>query len=121
MTIGLPERVTQDRVIALFRDELGYRTLGDWTDRTNNSNVEVDLLTAYLSGRGYSAVQIGRALYRLRLVEPVGALVADFRAGFAVSVAPAEVPLGKGAEPFFSCSFSSPAAMYLTWNASKIG
>ena len=67
MTIGLPERATQNRVIALFRDELGYRTLGDWTDRPNNSNVEVDLLTAYLSKRGYSAAQIGRALDRLRI------------------------------------------------------
>lgn len=67
MTIGLPERATQNRVIALFRDELGYRTLGDWTDRPNNSNVEVDLLTAYLSKRGYSSAQISRALDRLRI------------------------------------------------------
>jgi len=35
--VGKPERETQRRVIALFRDELGYRFLGDWatavTDR----------------------------------------------------------------------------------------
>ena len=65
-TIGQPERATQNRVIALFRDELGYRTLGDWTDRPNNSNVEADLLTAYLKRRGYNPAQIGRALDRLR-------------------------------------------------------
>ena len=33
-SIGQPERATQNRVIALFRDELGYRFLGDWADRT---------------------------------------------------------------------------------------
>jgi hypothetical protein len=30
---GQPERATQNRVIALFREELGYRYLGDWTDQ----------------------------------------------------------------------------------------
>ena len=39
-TIGKPERETQNRVIALFRDELRYRTLGDRTDRPSNSNIE---------------------------------------------------------------------------------
>lgn len=38
--IGQPERVTQKRVIALFRDELGYRYLGDWTHREDNSNID---------------------------------------------------------------------------------
>jgi len=46
MNIGQPERVTQNRVIALFRDELGYRYLGDWTDREGNSNAEEKLLAA---------------------------------------------------------------------------
>ncbi len=64
--IGQSERATQNRVIALFRDELGYRTFGDWTDRPNNSNIEIDLLSAWLAKRGYSAAQIGRSLDRLR-------------------------------------------------------
>ena len=63
--IGQTERVTQNRVIALFRDELGYAFLGDWSDR-NNSNVEESLLTANLERRGYSAAHISRALDRLR-------------------------------------------------------
>ena len=46
--IGQPERATQDRVIALFRDELGYRYLGDWTDRPDNRNIEEDILAAWL-------------------------------------------------------------------------
>ncbi len=41
--IGKPERATQNRVIALFRDELGYRYLGDWSDRASNSNIEEGL------------------------------------------------------------------------------
>ncbi len=35
--IGKPERVTQDRVIALFKNERGYTYLGDWADRADNS------------------------------------------------------------------------------------
>lgn len=35
--IRQPERATQDRVIALFRAELGYRHLGDWTDRAGKA------------------------------------------------------------------------------------
>jgi type I restriction enzyme R subunit len=65
-SIGQPERATQNRVIALFREELGYDYLGDWTDRSGNSNVEEKLLTAYLARCGYSAAQISRALDRLR-------------------------------------------------------
>lgn len=48
--IGKPERATQNRVIALFRDELGYRYLGDRADRSNNSNIEEELLGSYLRG-----------------------------------------------------------------------
>ncbi len=43
--IGQPERVTQNRVIALLRDELGYDTLGDWTDRDRTGNIGEGLLT----------------------------------------------------------------------------
>ena len=66
MNIGQSERATQNRVIALFRDEMGYRYLGDWTDRKGNSNIEEKLLTAYLTKCGYTAAQISKALYELR-------------------------------------------------------
>jgi hypothetical protein len=33
--IGKPERQTQERVNLLFQNELGYRNLGDWTDRAD--------------------------------------------------------------------------------------
>ena len=43
-----------------------------------------------------------------RPVQPVRAVFARRLAGLAVSVAPAEGPLGKDAETFFSCSSSRP-------------
>jgi type I restriction enzyme, R subunit len=64
--IGQPERATQNRVIALFREELGYRYLGDWTDRVGNSNIDEGLLDAYLKRCGYSPAQIQRAIDVLR-------------------------------------------------------
>jgi type I restriction enzyme, R subunit len=65
-TVGQPERATQDRVAALFRDELGYRYLGDWANRGGNSNVEEKLLTAWLTENGNTQAQISTALYKLR-------------------------------------------------------
>ena len=63
--VGQLERVTQNRVVALFRDELGYKYLGNWEDRAGNSNIEADLLRDYLSGRGYSETLITRAIREL--------------------------------------------------------
>ena len=51
-----------------------------------------------------------RALDRRRAAQPARAVRARLRAGRAVAVAPAEVPLGEGAEAFFSWSSSSPLA-----------
>ena len=64
-SIGQPECATQNRVIALCRDELGYRFLGDWTDRTN-SNIEEPLLSAWLAGTGVTPAQTAIALHKLR-------------------------------------------------------
>jgi type I restriction enzyme, R subunit len=66
MKIGKPERATQDRVIKLFSKKLGYEYLGNWEYRSGNSNIEEEHLTAYLSGNGYSKVQITNAIYALR-------------------------------------------------------
>ena len=60
------ERATQNRVITLFRQELEYRYLGDWSDRENNSNLEEGLLTKNLAKRGYSAALISGAFYKLK-------------------------------------------------------
>jgi type I restriction enzyme R subunit len=65
MTIGQPERATLNRVIALFRDELGYRYLGDWRDRDGNSNVEAHLLTPFLTRGGHTPAKINKAITAL--------------------------------------------------------
>ena len=64
--VGKPERETQNRIIALFRHELGYRYLGDWTDRDGNSNIETHLLSPFLTHSGYSPAQINSAITTYR-------------------------------------------------------
>ena len=51
--VGERRRKLQARVVDLFRDQLGYRYLGDWTDREGNTNVEPVLLRAWLRRQGY--------------------------------------------------------------------
>ncbi|MBX7168124.1 MAG: HsdR family type I site-specific deoxyribonuclease [Pirellulales bacterium] len=64
--VGKSERETQDRVLALFCQELGYRYLGNWCERAGNSNVEEALLTDWLRQRGYSQEHINKATYALQ-------------------------------------------------------
>ena len=64
--VGKPERATQERIIRLFREELGYRFLGDWTDRVGNSNVDEKLLSDWLRRRGVTQAQVSIALHKLR-------------------------------------------------------
>ncbi|MBU1626783.1 restriction endonuclease subunit R, partial [bacterium] len=65
-TVGQIERATQNRIVALFHDQLKYEYLGNWEDRPDNSNIEEPEIRKYLSGRGYSTTLISRALDKLR-------------------------------------------------------
>jgi len=66
MSIGQPERATQNRIIALFRDELGYDSLDNWHDRPDNSNIEESCLRSFLSRQGNSETLTAKALYELQ-------------------------------------------------------
>ena len=63
--VGSIERITQNRVVKLFQKELDYTYLGDWQEREGNSNIEEELLKSYLSRKGYTDVQISRAIFQL--------------------------------------------------------
>jgi type I restriction enzyme R subunit len=69
-TVGQREKKTQQRVVKLFCDMLGYRYLGNWEEREGvdgkgNRNIEMDLLRAWLKPQGHTDALIGKVLYEL--------------------------------------------------------
>ena len=64
--IGQRERLTQNRIVQLFRDKLQYSYLGNWEDRANNSNIEETQLRNYLRKSGNNDALINIALDKLR-------------------------------------------------------
>ena len=63
--INEAERVTQDRVLKLFQNELGYAYYGNLRDRINK-NIMEDILTAWLVRRGHSESLSERAVQELQ-------------------------------------------------------
>lgn len=113
-TVGKPERATQRRVIKLFEDELGYRYLGDWTDRDTNSNIEEGLLAEYLRRAGYGEAQVNAAIRRLQveagntnrsLYDNNEAVYSRLRYGIAV-----QVEVGKPTETIKLVNWENPDA-----------
>ena len=45
---------------------MGYTYLGNWEERENNSNIEEKLLSVYLIRKGYSQIQINKAIFELK-------------------------------------------------------
>lgn len=66
------ERLTQNRVIRFFTDTLGYRYLGDFKDRANNSNIEAEILEQWLANRNVSPTLRRRAINRLQKAAALG-------------------------------------------------
>src|SRR5207248_11120059 len=67
-TVGQKERDTQNRVVKLLREQLGYRYLGRWDERPDNSNIEEVDLRRFLKRQGYNGSLINKALYELNKV-----------------------------------------------------
>lgn len=65
MTVGQKEKITQERVIKLFKDELGYEVLGNLKDREDNSNIDEALLNRFLKKNGVSDVLIHSSISEL--------------------------------------------------------
>ena len=70
--VGQREIRTQRRVIAFFRDVLGYRSLGHWQDRSDNRNVERELLTDWLKRQGHDDKIITKVLRELSKAAALG-------------------------------------------------
>lgn len=64
--VGQLERNSQNRVVQLFQERLGYEYLGDWQDREGNTNVEETYLRPFLEQQGYKTQIIEKALYELK-------------------------------------------------------
>lgn len=47
-SVGQIEKKTQERVLALLSQRLGYTYLGDWIDRPANSNIEPERLKGWI-------------------------------------------------------------------------
>lgn len=66
--VGQIEKKTQARIIALFRNQMGYEYLGNWIDREGNSNIEEEWLRPFLKSGDHNEALIARALFELRKV-----------------------------------------------------
>jgi len=66
MSFTPSERVTQNRIVALLRNELKFTYLGNWADRPGNSNVEDERMTAHLLKAKYPPDLISRALFAFK-------------------------------------------------------
>ncbi|MDX2206066.1 MAG: HsdR family type I site-specific deoxyribonuclease [Gemmatimonadales bacterium] len=70
--VGQREIQTQNRVLAFFRDVLGYAYLGHWKDREGNANVEQEQLAAWLKRQGHGDKVIAKVVYELEKTAALG-------------------------------------------------
>ena len=70
--VGELEIRTQRRVIALFRDHLGYAYLGNWHERHDNRNIEREFLKRFLTRQGQAPDLITKAIDKLEKSAELG-------------------------------------------------
>jgi type I restriction enzyme R subunit len=67
--VGQVEKATQDRVVKLFTDALGYQYLGHWQEETRRAGIEEATLRQYLrDDQGYAEAEVAEAIRKLRKV-----------------------------------------------------
>ncbi len=70
--IGQKERVTQNRVVKLFQDRLGYLYLGNWEDEERKLPIEDRLLGDWLEKCGHDDSAIQKALVKFYKAAAMG-------------------------------------------------
>ncbi len=60
--VGQLERITQNRVVKLFQQQLHYRYMGNLEKEENNSNVDINSSIAYLTKQGHSATLVSKTI-----------------------------------------------------------
>lgn len=70
--VGQKERETQNSLIKLFRDQLKYTYVGNWEEREGNSNVEEELLVAWLKRQRHDDKIVGKVLYEVGKAKALG-------------------------------------------------
>lgn len=71
-TIGQRERATQQRLIQFFVKDLGYRYLGRSAGYAGDSNIDTEILSAWLKRRGVSDTLLTRVLRQLDSTAALG-------------------------------------------------
>ncbi|MEJ1397345.1 MAG: type I restriction endonuclease, partial [Candidatus Sedimenticola sp. (ex Thyasira tokunagai)] len=70
--VGQLERATQNRVVALFRKQLGYDYYGDWQERAGNSNIEEGYLRDWLMRQGADEAMANKAIRKFKRAASTG-------------------------------------------------
>lgn len=85
--IGQIERETQNRLINLFQNELGYSYLGNWEKREGNRNVEEDILKNWLvNKKKLSTDLVDRAISEVnKVADAKGNSLYDINKRFKIS------------------------------------